>query len=135
MTTVRLRLCQEAEQLAACRIEGALLGFGLVVGEQRAAILANEVENDLFDRHSPQAAVLLQSADHLAAKNPDVVAVPPQGRARQLQRQQSAQEGLEVLHQPRAGRNVTRFIRPTPWPLIEVRTVGPQGVWGGLSFR
>jgi len=82
-TAVDCGLGQEAKEPAACRIEGALLGFGLTVGEQRATIVADMIENDLLDRHSPQVAVHLQAADHLAAKCPDVVAVPPQGRARQ----------------------------------------------------
>jgi hypothetical protein len=81
---------QEAKTPAACRIEAALLSFGLAVGEQRPAVIADEVENDLLDRLSPQAAIHLQSADHLAAENPDVVTVLPQGRARQRLGQQVA---------------------------------------------
>ena len=102
------------------------------MGEQRAAILADEVKHDLLYRRSPQAAVHLQSADHLAAKNPDVVAVPPQSRARQRLGQQVAQERSEVLDQPHAMRNVAGFIRPAASPPIEVRTVSPQGVGGRL---
>jgi hypothetical protein len=37
VTATSLRLGQEAEEPAACRIEGALLGFGLVVGKQETA--------------------------------------------------------------------------------------------------
>ena len=52
--------CQEAKELATGCIEGALLGFGLAMGEQRPAIIANEVEDDLLDRppaetHCPSA--------------------------------------------------------------------------------
>jgi hypothetical protein len=81
---------QEVKKPAACRIEAALLSFGLAVGEQRPAVLADEVENDLLDWLSPRGAIHLQSADHLAAENPDVVTMPPQGRARQRLGQQVA---------------------------------------------
>jgi hypothetical protein len=61
--------------------------------------------------------------------------VQAQGLARQRQGQHLAQERLEALHHPEAGRNVTRLIRPAAWPLIEVRTVAPQGIGGGLLRR
>jgi hypothetical protein len=51
-----LRVCQEARQLAASRIEGALLGLELTVGEQRPAVLADEVANDLLDWRPAQGA-------------------------------------------------------------------------------
>jgi hypothetical protein len=114
MATAGRGLGQEAKDPAACRIEVALLGFGLAVGEQRPAIVVDEVENDLVDRHSPQATVHLQSADHLVAKNPDIVAVPPQCRARQLLGQQVTQERHEVFDQPQARWRITRFVRPAP---------------------
>jgi len=67
--------CQEAKELATGCIEGALLGFGLAMGEQRAAIIADEVADDLLDRLPAETAVHLQSADDLTAEQPDVVAV------------------------------------------------------------
>ena len=76
-----LRVCQEAEQLAAGRVEGALRGVGLTMGEQRPAIVADEGEDDLLDWPPPEVAVHLQSADDLTAESPDVVAVSAQGLA------------------------------------------------------
>jgi hypothetical protein len=67
--------CQEAKQLAAGCVEGALLGFGLAMGEQRPAVVANEVEDDLLDRPPAEITVHLHPADDLAAEDPDVVAV------------------------------------------------------------
>ena len=117
-----LRGCQEAKRLAAGCVEGALLGFGLAMGEQRPAVVADEVEDDLLDRPAAETTVHLQSADDLlTAKDPDVVAVQAQGLARQRQGQHLAQERLEAFHDPQAVRNVVGLIRPAGWPLIAAR--------------
>ena len=126
--------CQEAKELAAGCVEGTLLGFGLAMGEQRPAVVADEVADDLLDRLPAEAAVHLQSADDLTAEHPGVVAVQAQGLARQRQGQQLAQERPEAAHHE-AGRNVAWLIRPAAWPLIEVRTVALQGIGGGLLHR
>jgi len=76
VATGDLRGRQEAKELAAGCIEGALLGFGLAMGEQRPAIIIDELEDDLLDRPPAETAVHLQSADDLTAEHPDVVAVP-----------------------------------------------------------
>ena len=123
---------QEAKELAAGGVEGSLLGFGLAMGEQRPAVVADEIANDLLNWPAPEVAVHLQSADDLAAQSPEVVAVSAQGLARQIQGQQVAQERLEAFHQPQTGRNVARLIRPAAWPLLEVRTVDLQGIGGSL---
>jgi hypothetical protein len=123
-----LRPSREEKQLAACRVEGTLLGFGLSVGEQRPAFGFYKVENDLFDGPFPQPIVDLHPADDLSAEKPDVVAVTAEDPARQLLGQQVAQEWLEVFHHPLAGRDVLRLIGPSAWPLIEVGTVITQGV-------
>ena len=102
------------------------------MGEQRSAVVADEVANDLLDWPPAQGAVHLQCANDLTAQNPEVVAVSAQGPARQMQGQQVAQERLEAFHQPQTGRNIARLIRPTAWPLIEVRAVGLQGVGASL---
>ena len=73
---------QKAKQLAAGRIEGALLGFGRAVAERRPAVVADEVEDGLLDRLPPEGAVHLQMADDLTAENPDIVTVLAQGLAR-----------------------------------------------------
>jgi hypothetical protein len=75
--------CLEAKELAAGCVEGTLLGFGLAMGEQRAAVIADEVADDLLDRLPAEAAVHLQSADDFTAEHPDVVAVQARGLARQ----------------------------------------------------
>ena len=55
------------------------------MGEQRPAIIADEVADNLLDRPPAETAVHLQSADDLTAEHPDVVAVQAQGLARQRQ--------------------------------------------------
>ena len=135
LAAAALRVCQEPRQLAAGRVECTLLGLGLAVGEQRPAVLADEAANDLLDWPPAQGAVHLQFADDLTAEKPNVVAVPAQGLARQPQGQQGAQERLEAFHQPQTGRNIARLIRPTAWPLIEVRAPGLQGIGASLLRR
>ncbi len=102
------------------------------MGEQRAAVLADEVANDLLDWPPAQGIVHLQCANDLAAQSPEVVAVSAQSPARQMQGQQVAQERLEAFHQSQTGRNIACLIRPTAWPLIEVRTVRLQGIRDSL---
>jgi hypothetical protein len=92
-----LKVYQEAKELAAGRVEGTLHGFGLVMGEQRAAVIADEVENDLLDRPPAEVTVYLLLADDLTAKSPDVVAVLAQGLTRQMPDQQVAPERLEAF--------------------------------------
>lgn len=105
------------------------------MGEQRAAVLADEVVNDLLDWPPAQSAVHLQCTNDLAAQSPEVVAVSAQGPARQMQGQQVAQEGLEAFHQPQTGRNIARLVRPTAWPLIEVWAAGLQDIGASLLRR
>jgi hypothetical protein len=50
--------------------------------QQRAAVVADEAENDLLDWPPPEVAVHLQAADDLTAKSPDVVAVLTHGPTR-----------------------------------------------------
>jgi hypothetical protein len=76
------RVCQEAKELAAGRVERPLFGFRLAMGERRPAIVANEVEYDVLDRLLAEAAVALQSANDLAAKDPDFATMLTQGVAR-----------------------------------------------------
>jgi hypothetical protein len=128
-------VCQAAKQLAAGRIEGALLGFGLAMREQRPAVVADEAENDLLDRQPPEAAVDLQLADNLTAENPDIVAVSAQGLARQREGEQLAEEWLEAFHHALAVWNVAFLVRPAARPLIEIRTEALQGIGGGLLHR
>src|SRR5208283_1950789 len=76
-----LSVDQKAKQLAAGRVEATLLGFGLAMRQQRPAVVADEVEDDLLDWPPAEGAVHLQLADDLTAKSPNVVAVLPQGLA------------------------------------------------------
>ena len=130
-----LGVCQEARQLPASRVEGSLLGFGLAMGEQRPAIVADEAANDLLDWPLAEVSVHLQCADDFAAQSPNVVAMSTQGPARQMQGQQVAQEWLETFHQPQTGRNIARLVFPAAWPLIEVRAPGLQGIGASLLRR
>ena len=98
------------------------------MGEQRSTVVVNKVTYDWLDRPPPKTTVHLQPSDDLTAENPDVVAMLAQGLARQRQAQQVAQERHEAVHYLLAGWNVACFIRPTAWPLIEVRTVRLQGI-------
>ena len=54
------------------------------MGEQRPAIITNEVEDDLLDRPPAEIIVHLHPADDLTAEDPDVVAVLAQGAAMRL---------------------------------------------------
>ena len=98
------------------------------MGEQRPAIITNEVEDDLLDRPPAEIIVHLHPADDLTAEDPDVVAVLAQGLARQSSGQHFAQERLEAFHYPQPVWNVAFLIRPTAWPLIEIRAVALQGI-------
>ena len=128
-------VCQEAKELAASRIEGALLDFGLAMREQWPAIVVDEVEDDLLDGPPAEATIHLQMADDLTAESPDIVAVPAQGLARHREGQQLTQERPEAFDHPQAGRNVAWLIRPAAWPLIEVWAVALPGIGGGLLRR
>ena len=105
------------------------------MGEQRPAIIADEVEDDLLDRPPAETTVHLHPADDLTAENPNVVAVSAQCGARQRPAQHLAQERFEAFHHPQAVRDVACLIRPAAWPLIEVWTVALQGIGGGLLRR
>src|SRR3984893_11667424 len=102
------------------------------MGEQRPAVVADEVEDDLLAGPPAATAVALQSADDLTAKDPDVVAVQAQGLVRQRPGQHLTQERLEAFDHPQAGRNVACLICPTGWPLLEIRAVALQGIGGDL---
>src|SRR5271165_5050981 len=79
---VGISVCQKAKELAAGGVEGTLFGFGLAMRQQRPAVAADEVENDLLDWPPPELAVHLQLANDLTAKSPDVVAVLTQSLVR-----------------------------------------------------
>jgi hypothetical protein len=53
------------------------------VGEQPATLVIDEIANDLLDGLFAEVAVHLQSADDLAAENPQVVAMAAQRQTRQ----------------------------------------------------
>ena len=93
-------VCQEAKELAASRVEGALLDFRLAMGEQWPAVVVDEVEDDLLDGPPAEPTIHLQLADDLTAEHPDIVAVPVQGLARHREGQQLAQEWLEAFDHP-----------------------------------
>ena len=103
------------------------------MGEQRPAIITNEVEDDLLDRPPAEIIVHLHPADDLTAEDPQIYrAVLAQGLARQRVGQHFAQERLEAFHYPQPVWNVAFLIRPTAWPLIEIRAVALQGIGDDL---
>ena len=69
-------------ELSAGRVEGALLIFGGAVGDQRAVFTIESREHDVIHRPFSQPRGVMEGADQLAAKQPQVVAMLTQGFAR-----------------------------------------------------
>ena len=73
---------EEAIELAAGQIEGALLIFGRAAGDERSALVIEGCAYDLADRLLAKLRDLMQVRDELAAEEPQVVAMLTQGFAR-----------------------------------------------------
>jgi hypothetical protein len=78
---------EEVIEFSAGGVEGALLIFACVMGDQRSAFVIEGGEHDLLDRALSQPRDLMQVADEFAAKEPQVVAMLMQGFTRQLKTQ------------------------------------------------
>jgi hypothetical protein len=77
----RVSLFEKAKELAAGRVERALLIFG-PVGDERSTFVVEDREHDLACQPLSEPRVLMQFRDDLATENPQVVAVRSQGFAR-----------------------------------------------------
>src|SRR5450756_248201 len=78
-----LGLSEEAVELAAGGVEGALLVFPAVV-DQRSAVLVDHIADKLFRSDLSQRRVFVHVADDLSAENPEVVDVSLDGLFRQV---------------------------------------------------
>jgi len=85
-------------EFAAGGIEGALLIFPAVVNE-RAAVLMDHLEDELFGGSLPQARLFVHVANDLSAEQPHIVDVVLDGSFRQARFGQVKQEGHEVCNE------------------------------------
>src|SRR5208337_1441032 len=129
LLTSRVALFEKAKELSAGRVERALLIFGFAVGDERSTFIVEDREHDLVCRPLSEPRVLMQSRDDLAAENPQVIAVRPQGLARRARTRQMAQKRLEAFHHLLAMRQVALFIHPASWPLFEVWAISCKLIW------
>jgi hypothetical protein len=91
----RWGLREEAVELAAGGVEGALLVFPAVVN-QRAAVLVDYIADELFRSNLPQMRVFVHVANDLSAKQPHIVDVVLDGSFRQAALDEMKEEGHEV---------------------------------------
>ena len=75
---------EETMELAAGRVEGALLIFGRAAGDERSALVIEGCAHHPVDRLFSKPRALMQVQDELAAEEPQVVTMLTQGFARQL---------------------------------------------------
>lgn len=80
--------CEEAGELAACRVEGGLDLFEIIAREKRAAIVIDHRGDQARDRFLAPTGILLDGADQFATQPPEIVAMPVAGRARQAEIEQ-----------------------------------------------
>ena len=69
-----LGLSEEAVELPASGIEGALLVFPAVM-DQRSTVLVDDIADELFGGNLPQRGVFVEVANDLTAENPEVINV------------------------------------------------------------
>lgn len=92
-------MLQEAAELSARRIEGALFGLSNERIHERAALLVEELGEYALNRPPSQGRVLVQATDDLAAQGADVIAMQMQCLTGKLLTQQMYEEGLEDVEQ------------------------------------
>ena len=101
---------EKLAELVAGGFEGAQVSFGVTMREEGTSIKDN-LEEEFFNRHPPQAGRLIEIANDLAAENPKVVGVFADGRPG-IGGGQMRQERTKAGHNP-----LPRFhvpVRATP---------------------
>jgi hypothetical protein len=121
-----LGLSEEAVELAAGGVEGALLVFPAVV-YQRPAILIDHVANKLFRGVLSQTRLFVHVADDLSAEKPHIVDVVLDGPFRQTGLGEVKEEGHEVFHELSAYRKILFLAHPTLRPLRKIAAIAAVG--------
>jgi hypothetical protein len=121
-----LGLSEEAVELAAGGVEGALLVFRAVV-DQRPAVLIDHVANKLFRGALSQTRLFVHVADDLSAEKPHIVDVVLDGPFRQTGPGEVEEEGHEVFHELSAYRKILFLAHPTLRPLRKIAAIAAVG--------
>ena len=121
-----LGLSEEAVELAAGGVEGALLVFPAVV-DQRPAVLMDHVADKLFRGALSQTRLFVHVADDLSAEKPHIVDVVLDGPFRQAGLGEVKEEGHEVFHELSADRKILFLAHPTLRPLRKIAAIAAVG--------
>ena len=77
---------EEAVEPATGRVERTLLYFGSgTVADERSAFIVDDLAHDFIDRPFSQPRSFMEIADQRATQEPQIVAMPAQGFAREAQ--------------------------------------------------
>lgn len=110
-------------ELAAGRIEGALLVLGCAATDERPPFVIKGLANNAVHRLLSQARGLMELLDEPATEHPQMVAVQSLRLARQTCAQQMSQERLEAFHDLLARRHIAIFKSPAAWPLRKIGAI------------
>jgi hypothetical protein len=111
-------------KLAAGGIKGPLLLFCADAVDQRAALVVDYIEEDLFNVLLSQRRVLVQIPDNLSAQHPKMIDVLLNGLRRQIRGpNQVFQEGPEAGYQPLAREQIFFLSHPGAWPIVQATAV------------
>ena len=119
-------LSEESVEFAASGVEGSLLIFPAVVDE-RATVLVDHIEDELFGGDLPQARLFVHVANDLSAEQPHVVHVVLNGSLRQARLGEMKEEGHEVCDESSAGRKILLLAHPALRPLREIPAIAAVG--------
>jgi hypothetical protein len=94
---------------------------------QWAAILVNDIADQLFRGDLPQRRVFVQIADDLSAEHPHIVDVVLDGSFRQAGLNEMKHERYEAFDEPSTWRKIFVHTHPTFRPLLKIATVAAIG--------
>ena len=92
------RFAHEPIQLSTGGVQRVLFRLGDARADQWPAVACDELSKDVFDVQPCQLIVVVTAPDELAAKRPEVVAMPAYGGLGQALVQQVEQERREQLN-------------------------------------
>jgi hypothetical protein len=116
-------LIEEAAELAAGRVQGALCFLGIAAMNQRPALVVKEIKQHALDRYFSQSRIFVEIADDLSAQHPQVVNVFANGLPGKPGRNQMFQEWPEASNEFFSRRQVFFESHPRAGPLGEVAAV------------
>ena len=116
-------MSEEAVELAAGGVEGALLVFPAVVDE-RAAVLVDHIAYKLFGGEFPQRRVFVHVANDFSAEHPQIVDVVLDGSFRKAGPGEVKEERHEVHDESSPWREIFFLAHPTLRPLLKIAAVG-----------